>query len=100
MDGDPLQTQRDVGSAVVSLTDSPETALEIAGTIHPFGLARGAHTETCRWLDRALDNSPSAPTLERIGALYRLGVVGRAAGRPVGGDRPSGRGTDARRADD
>ena len=53
-----------------SLTDSPETALEIAGTIHPFGLARGAHTETRRWLDRALDGTPPEPTRERIGALY------------------------------
>ena len=58
-----------------SLTDSPETALEIAGTIHPFGLARGVLTETRRWLDRALDNSPSAPTVERIGALFGSALI-------------------------
>ena len=37
-----------------SLTDSPETALDIVGTIHPFGIARGALTETRHWLERAL----------------------------------------------
>ncbi len=53
-----------------SLTDSPQTALEIAGTIHPFGLARGALTKTRRWLDRPLDGTPPEPARERIGALY------------------------------
>jgi non-specific serine/threonine protein kinase len=53
-----------------SLTDSPEVALDIVGTIHPFGIARGALTETRRWLDRALAATPSAPTTSRVTALY------------------------------
>ena len=51
-----------------SLTDSPQTALDIAGTVHPFGIARGALTETRRWLDRALAATPSEPTVDRIRA--------------------------------
>ncbi len=58
-----------------SVTDSPETALDIAGTVHPFGLARGALTETRRWLDRALDAAPPAPTTARIAALYGSAMV-------------------------
>ena len=59
-----------------SLTDSPETALEIAGTVHPFGLARGALTETRRWLDRALDAAPPRrPTRPDRRALRRAMVA-------------------------
>jgi non-specific serine/threonine protein kinase len=53
-----------------SLTDSPETALEIAGTVHPFGLARGRLTEMRRWLDRSLAATPSEPSLDRVRALH------------------------------
>ena len=63
-----------------SLTDSPEVALDIAGTIHPFGIARGALTETRRWLDRALAATPSAPTTSRITALYGDAMVSALQG--------------------
>ncbi|HET6732226.1 MAG TPA: protein kinase [Mycobacterium sp.] len=53
-----------------SVVDSPQTALDITGTVHHFGIARGALTETRRWLDRALAATPSAPTAQRIKALY------------------------------
>ena len=53
-----------------SLTDSPATALEIAGTVHPFGIVRGRLTETRRWLDRSLAATPHKPTMDRIRALY------------------------------
>jgi predicted ATPase len=53
-----------------SLTDSPETALEIIGTLHPYGIARGHLSETRRWLDRTLAAAPPEPTMERIRALY------------------------------
>jgi non-specific serine/threonine protein kinase len=58
-----------------SLTDSPQTALDIAGTIHPFGIARGVLTETRRWLDRALAATPSEPTVDRIRALYGATMI-------------------------
>ena len=58
-----------------SMADSPEVALDIAGTLHPFGLARGALTETRRWLDRALAATPSVPTTQRIMALYGGAMV-------------------------
>lgn len=53
-----------------SLTDSPATALEIAGTVHPFGIVRGRLTETRRWLDRSLAATSPNPTMDRIRALY------------------------------
>lgn len=53
-----------------SLTDSPATALEIAGTVHPFAIVRGRLTETRRWLDRSLAATPPNPTMDRIRALY------------------------------
>jgi non-specific serine/threonine protein kinase len=58
-----------------SVTHSPETALDIAGTIHPFGIARGALAETRRWLDRVLAAAPPAPTTPRISALYGATMV-------------------------
>jgi predicted ATPase len=58
-----------------SLTDSPQTALDIAGTVHPFGIARGGLTETRRWLDRALAATPSEPTVDRIRALYGATMI-------------------------
>jgi len=58
-----------------SLTDSPETALDIAGTVHPFGIARGALTETRRWLDRTLAATPPAPTTSRVSALYGAAMI-------------------------
>jgi non-specific serine/threonine protein kinase len=63
-----------------SLTNSPEVALDIAGTIHPFGIARGALTETRRWLDRALAATPSAPTISRITALYGDAMIAALQG--------------------
>jgi non-specific serine/threonine protein kinase len=59
------------------LTDSPATALDIVSTAHPFGIARGALTETRRGLERALQASEPAPTKARITALY--GAVMTAA---------------------
>lgn len=56
-----------------SLTDSPETALAIVGSLHPFGIARGILSETRRWLERALSATQPAPTIDRVSALY--GVV-------------------------
>jgi predicted ATPase len=53
-----------------SMTDSPETALEITGTLHPFGIAHGHLSETRRWLDRTLAAALPEPTIERIRALY------------------------------
>jgi predicted ATPase len=53
-----------------SLTDSPETALEITGTLHQFGIARGMLSETRHWLDRALAATRPEPTMERITGLY------------------------------
>lgn len=58
-----------------SLSDSPPTALDIAGTLHPFGIARGALSETRRWLDRALAATSSEPTADRIRALYGATIV-------------------------
>ncbi len=67
-----------------SLTDSPETALQIVGTIHPFGVARGRLTEIRHWLDRTLAATPAEPTVDRINALY--GDVAIAA---LQGDLPA-----------
>ncbi|HJT90785.1 MAG TPA: protein kinase, partial [Mycobacterium sp.] len=58
-----------------SLNDCPETALDIAGAVHPFGIARGALTETRRWLNLALDATPSVPTTQRIKALYGATMI-------------------------
>jgi predicted ATPase len=58
-----------------TLTDLPETALEIAGTIHPFGIARGVLTETRRGLERALAAAPPAPTVPRIRALFGAATI-------------------------
>ena len=58
-----------------SLTDSPEKALDIVGTAHPFGIARGALTETRHGLERALAATPPAPTISRIAALYGAAMV-------------------------
>ncbi len=52
------------------MTDSPEIALEMAGTLHPFGVARGRLSEMRHWLDRTLAAAPPEPTMERIRALY------------------------------
>lgn len=52
------------------LAEWPEVALEIVGTLYPFGFARGALTETRRWLDRALGAAKIEPTTARIRALY------------------------------
>jgi serine/threonine-protein kinase PknK len=65
-----------------SLTDSPDIALEIAGTFHPFGIARGALTETHRWLDRALAAAKPEPTTQRIRALYGATLTANLHGRP------------------
>ncbi|WP_051574668.1 protein kinase [Mycobacterium sp. URHB0044] len=67
-----------------SLTDAPETALQIVGTIHPFGVARGRFTEIRHWLDRTLAATPAEPTADRINALY--GAVAIAA---LQGDLPA-----------
>lgn len=58
-----------------SHTDSPETALEMAGAIQEFGNARGRLTETRRWLERTLANTAPAPTIERIRALYGAAMI-------------------------
>jgi non-specific serine/threonine protein kinase len=57
------------------LAEDPEITLDIAGTVHPFGIARGALNETRRWLDRGLAATPSAPTTQRITALYGATMV-------------------------
>ena len=58
-----------------SLTDSPETALEISGAIHHMGIARGMLSETRRWLDRALAATEPEPTMARIRALYGAAMI-------------------------
>jgi non-specific serine/threonine protein kinase len=58
-----------------SLTDSPETALDMAGAIHPFGIARGVLTETRRWLDGTLAATAPAPTMRRMRALYGTAMI-------------------------
>lgn len=58
-----------------SLTDSPQTALEIAGTIHLFAIARGRITEMRGWLDRALQTSLPEPSMDRLRALYGATVM-------------------------
>lgn len=58
-----------------SLTDSPETALEMIGAVHSFGIARGRLTMTRSWLDRALAATAPEPTIERIQALYGAATV-------------------------
>jgi predicted ATPase len=63
-----------------SLADSPATALEMAGTIHPFGIARGALSETRRWLGRALAGAQPEPTMERIRALYGDAMIAALQG--------------------
>jgi non-specific serine/threonine protein kinase len=63
-----------------SLTDSPEKALDIVGTAHPFGIARGALTETRHGLERALHASQSAPTTSRVAALYGVIMVAALQG--------------------
>jgi len=58
-----------------SLTDSPQSALDIAGTMQPPGLARGALAQTRRWLDRALAAIPPEPTINRVRALYGGAII-------------------------
>jgi non-specific serine/threonine protein kinase len=53
-----------------SLTDSPETTLEITGFLHHIAIARGMLHEPRRWLDRALAATPPEPTMERIRTLF------------------------------
>jgi non-specific serine/threonine protein kinase len=63
-----------------SLTDSPEIALEMVGTSYPFGIARGALTETRRWLDRALAAAKAEPTIDRIRALHGAAMTANLQG--------------------
>ena len=63
-----------------SLTDSPETALEISGNLHPAGLARGMLSETRRSLDRALGATVPAPTMERVTAIYGAAMIAGVQG--------------------
>jgi non-specific serine/threonine protein kinase len=63
-----------------SVTDSPEIALEIAGTIHSFAVARGRLTEARRWLDRSLAAIPPEPTMNRIRALYGATMIAAQQG--------------------
>ena len=65
-----------------SLIDSPDIALEIAGAFQPYGVARGALTETDRWLDRALAATKVEPTTARIKALYGAAVSANLHGLP------------------
>jgi non-specific serine/threonine protein kinase len=63
-----------------SLADSPATALEMAGTMYPFGIARGIPSETRRWLDRALAGTPPEPTIDRITALCGAAMIAALQG--------------------
>ncbi|AGB26736.1 putative ATPase (plasmid) [Mycobacterium sp. JS623] len=65
-----------------SLTDAPEIALEIAAAFYPFGIARGALTETRRWLDRALAAAKAEPTTVRVKALYGAALAANLHGLP------------------
>ena len=58
-----------------SLTDSPETALDIAGTVHPFGIARGALTRDAPLAGPSTGRDAAAPTISRIAALYGATMV-------------------------
>ncbi|HKP42183.1 protein kinase domain-containing protein [Mycobacterium sp.] len=64
------------------LADCPEIALEIVGTLYPFGFARGALTETRRWINRALAATKAEPTPARIRALYGSALSANLHGLP------------------
>lgn len=70
------------GALEFSLADSPEIAVEITGTFYPFGFARGALTETRRWLNRALAATKPEPTTARIRALYGAALSANLHGLP------------------
>jgi predicted ATPase len=63
-----------------SLAESPDTALDIAGALHPFGIARGVLTETRHWLDRTLAATAPAPTKQRMRALYGAAMIAALQG--------------------
>ena len=65
-----------------SLLDCPVIALEITGSLYPFGFARGALTETRRWLNRALAAAEAQPTPARIRALYGAASSANMQGLP------------------
>ena len=73
------------------LADCPEIALEIVGTLYPFGFARGALTETRRWINRALAATNAESTPARIRALYGAALSANLHGLPgdiqAGADR-------------
>jgi predicted ATPase len=58
-----------------SLDDSPETALEITGNSQEVGIARGALSDTRRWLDRALARVPPEPTTAWLRAVYGAAMI-------------------------
>ncbi|OBJ99955.1 hypothetical protein A9W96_18120 [Mycobacterium sp. 1245852.3] len=59
-----------------------KVALEIIGTLYPFGFARGAMTETFRWPDRALAATKVEPTPTWIRAFYRGALSAHLHGLP------------------
>ncbi|MGV0044919.1 protein kinase domain-containing protein [Mycobacterium colombiense] len=63
-----------------ALSDAPELAVELAARLYWYGVARGALTETRRWLDRALDATPPDSSKDRITALYAAAVLAGGQG--------------------
>ena len=82
-----------------TLTNSPEAALEIAGTIHPFGIARRRLTETRHWLDRALAADAVRAELGPDQSALRCRDDGCTARRRARGDGLGGGGTGPGRTD-
>ena len=66
------------------LSDSGENALAIAAVCIRFGWP-AACSEGRRWLDRALAQTPSEPTAERVRAIYGAAVLAE-----LQGDLPTG----------
>jgi serine/threonine-protein kinase PknK len=63
-----------------AIPDTPQIAVEMTGHLFWYGIARGALSQTRRWLDRALAVAPAEPTTDRIKALYAASVLAGAQG--------------------
>jgi predicted ATPase len=59
-----------------ALSDSPESALEMASALYPFWISLGMLREARRWVERALGITPHEPRRERMNALYGAVMIG------------------------
>ena len=71
------------GTRIQPCPTHPQTALEMIGTIHPFGIARGrlTHDPPAGWIARWPLRLPRTPPSIRIRALFGGSDHRRAAGR-------------------